>query len=171
MKTEKIILLLTMLSLATVSLAQNPVEHVVVDTSSTAIPHIALIDSSYCNVYIMDLLNSDFGGEVTVNQSAAIEKALRNQIAENSSRKIKGYRVRIFFDNGKNARNQSAYIADSFAQEYPQHRVYRSHVSPYFNVTVGDFRTKKDAQLFANSIIGRYPSVFLVKEDINYPDN
>ena len=49
--------------------------------------------------------------------------------------------------------------------------MYRSHVSPYFKVTVGDFRTRVDAQRFASRLTnsGAYRTVFVVKEQINYP--
>ena len=62
-------------------------------------------------------------------------------------------------------------LAAAFAERYPDIRVYRSHVSPYFKVTVGDFRTHADAQRFATRLTnsGAYQTAFVVKEQINYP--
>ena len=149
---------------------QNAYEYQVTDSCSN-FSSKALVDSSLVGINIINLLDREKAdGSVVIDQSDNIANALAGQIHENASRKIWGYRVRIYFDNGKNARSQSEHIARAFAESHPGHRVYRSHVSPYFKVTVGDFRTKTEAQLFAQSISGRYPSVFLVKEAINFPD-
>ena len=85
--------------------------------------------------------------------------------------KMQGYRVRIFFDSDRTARSRSEAIAAGFSERYPEIPVYRSHVSPYFKVTVGDFRTRDEAQRFASKLTnsGAYRYVFVVKEQINYP--
>ncbi len=129
------------------------------------------IDSSYYGINIFSLVShsADDEGVVKINQSSDVSKAMERYIANNKTKKISGWRVRIYFDNAQNSRVQSENIARSFAAEYPRIRVYRSHVSPYFKVTVGDFRTKFEAQQFSNKIKGQYPSVFLVRENINYP--
>ena len=44
---------------------------------------------------------------------------------------------------------KSEAIAAGFSERYPGVKVYRKHESPYFKVTVGDFRTRADAQRFA----------------------
>ena len=89
----------------------------------------------------------------------------------NSNTKMQGYRVRIFFDSDQTARAKSEAIAAGFMERYPGIKAYRSHVSPYFKVTVGDFRTRADAQRFASRLLnsGAYQYVFVVKETINYP--
>lgn len=148
--------------------AQNVTEVLVVDSAAVFAP---LVDSTLVGVSIMALINDpSTDGRITVNQSGQISNAFYEQISKNQARKLSGYRIRIYFDNNQNARTESERIASSFAASYPYMRVYRSHVSPYFKVTVGDFRTKDDAQKFAKTISGKYPSAFLVKENINFPD-
>lgn len=108
-------------------------------------------------------------GKVNVSQSPAMKAALSRHIAKNESRKIHGYRVRIFFDNSQNARSKSESVAGMFSSMYPGVAVYRSYASPFFKVTVGNFRTRTEAQLFANNLNGIFPSAFIVRENINYP--
>lgn len=169
--TINILLAAAVLFLSGVKLsAQNSTEVLVVDTAAnfSAAP---LVDSTLVGADIFNLIDEvDTDNSVKINQSPEISAALKQQISKNSGRKITGYRVRIYFNNAQNARGQSQYVAQSFAGAYPHIRVYRSHVSPYFKVTVGDFRTKSEAQRFANEISGQYPSVFIVKEIINFPD-
>ncbi|HPH52460.1 MAG TPA: SPOR domain-containing protein [Bacteroidales bacterium] len=130
------------------------------------------IDTLLAGKQIFLLLNesSPGGGTAVIRQSGTLRYALLNHIDTNSERKISGYRIRIYFDNSQNARVRSEAIANQFVKEFPHIRVYLSHVNPYFKVTVGDFRTKYEAQRFAAQISGRYPSVFVVREQIGYPN-
>ena len=131
----------------------------------------APVDSSLLGVDILSLIGQKDNGTAIVNQSIEIRNALSRHIVANSSAKMQGYRVRIFFDSDRTARTKSAALAADFSEKYPEVPVYRSHVSPYFKVAVGDFRTRADAQRFASklSASGAYPYVFVVKEQINYP--
>jgi len=106
---------------------------------------------------------------VTVHQSQAIAKAMAGKIERNKSRKMTGYRVRIFFDNKQSARNASEAAMNRFRAAYPGHGAYRSFASPYFKVTVGDFRTKSEAMQLMRRIKADFPTAFVVKENINYP--
>lgn len=133
----------------------------------------AQVDSTMLGLDILSLISQKgaAGGTATVNQSIEIRNALSRHIVANSSAKLQGFRVRIFFDSDRTARAKSASIAADFSQKYPDVPVYVSHVSPYFKVAVGDFRTRSDAQRFASKLTatGAYPYVFVVKEQINYP--
>lgn len=106
---------------------------------------------------------------VKVEQSEAFAEALQNTIETNSRRKISGYRIRIYFDNAQDSRQISESVAARFSEEYPEVPVYKSYASPFFKVTVGDFRTRDEAAAFAKELSGSYSSAFLVKENINYP--
>ena len=153
MKKNSFLALLAALLLASTLHAQNPV------------------DSTILGADIFSLINQKGPGSVTINQSYELRNALSRHIVANSNAKLQGYRVRIFFDSDRTARAKSDSIAATFMERYPGIKAYRSHVSPYFKVTVGDFRTRADAQRFASRLInsGAYQYVFVVKEQINYP--
>lgn len=106
---------------------------------------------------------------ITVHQSQAISSALQKRIDGNKSKKISGYRVRVYFDNKQNSRNLSEDVAARFNSAFPGYGTYRSYSSPYFKVTVGNFRTKSEAMQFLQTIRGEYPSAIVVKENIEYP--
>ena len=119
-------------------------------------------------------MNSSLAGQnifdfVTVHQSQAISDAMNSKIERNKSKRLTGYRVRIFFDNKQNARTASEAAMGRFQSAYPGHGVYRSFASPYFKVTVGDFRTKSEAMQMMRRIKADFPSAFVVRENINYP--
>ncbi|MBP5332924.1 MAG: SPOR domain-containing protein [Bacteroidales bacterium] len=109
------------------------------------------------------------GGKVSVSQSSAVRSALNNYIRSNSGKKIQGYRIRVFYENGPQARTRSESIAAYLRSQYPENGVYRSFEAPNYKVTVGDFRSKEEALRIYMSLKGTYPTAYIIKETINYP--
>lgn len=129
-------------------------------------------DSTLYGRSIYSLMPSRAKGDVatvTVNQSSAIASAMEAHVRSNSNRAIKGYRVRIYFDNKQNSRNASMAAYNSFCDRHHDVPAYRTYVNPYFKVTVGDFRTKSEAMQFMAQIKSEFPSAFVIKENIKSP--
>lgn len=112
---------------------------------------------------------SVLGPGVTVNQSRAMRTAFDSYVSSNASKKLTGYRIRVYYDNGQNARNRSESIARSISNAYPGMGVYRTFESPNFKVCVGDFRTKDEALKVFHALKATYPTALLLKDTINYP--
>ena len=125
----------------------------------------AQVDSTLVGRSILSVL----GSGVTVNQSRTMRSALDSYVSNNAAKKLTGYRIRVYFDNGQNARNRSEAIARSISGTYPGIGVYRTFESPNFKVTVGDFRTKDDALKVFHSLKAAYPTAIILRETINYP--
>lgn len=106
---------------------------------------------------------------VQISQSTAVQSAFHSTMRANPNRKISGYRIRIFFDNSQSARGASEAVAARFRAAYPGIGVYRTYESPFFKVTVGNFRNRSDAFAFLQRIKGSYPGAFVMKSDIDYP--
>ncbi len=112
-----------------------------------------------------DSLLANIGSSITVPDSLDI--AMHKQVEKNRLRKTTGYRVRIYFDNSRDARSISEQIAEDFKVRYPDIPVFRIYDNPYFKVTVGEFLSKADAMRFMETIRREYPTVFLVKESFS----
>lgn len=144
-----------------------PADSLAVQDSISLLPQI---DSAYLGKTIFEALpdgSAPGTGKVAVNQSWEIRRALDGRIASNSIKKVKGYRIRIYFSNAQNARNESAAAAARFRAgwNYP---VYRRFESPNFKVTVGNFRTKSEALAIIEAIRYDFPSAFIVSEEIDH---
>lgn len=126
---------------------------------------VASADSTLAGKNIFDVLPESVG----VRQSQQIANSMKSHVASNKARTMSGYRVRIFFDNKQNARNESEQTLKRFKGLYPDVKAYRIYANPYFKVTVGDFRTKSEAMDLLARIKGAFPSAFVVKENIEYP--
>lgn len=156
---------------------KNPADSIVVPEgfeladSVVYIPN-DLLDKELAGKDIFVLLNDkSYGmyGSTSVSQSSEILESFRKYLDANKSRAMPGYRVRIFFDNKRTAREESERVLSSFRMLHYDISAYRSYVNPYFKVTVGDFRTKSEAMSFLKEIREEFPSAFIVRENINYP--
>ena len=126
---------------------------------------LSLQDSVAERYMSYDSLMAYLGDAVIMSDS--LEKAMTEQVEKNKARKTQIYRVRIYFDNSKDARTVSQQIVDTFSVYHPGVPVFRSYDNPYFKVTVGEFRAKSDAMRFLEAIRKEYPTVFLVRESFS----
>lgn len=132
-----------------------------------------LVDSTLVGSDIFDILHlkkSGDKGSVSVHQSKVVEESMRNHVVANKVRTLNGYRIRIFFDNSQNARQNSGGAYGTFLKIFKGIPAYRSYVNPYFKVSVGDFRTKAEAMEKLIHIKKVFPAAFIVKEKIKFPE-
>ena len=125
----------------------------------------AQVDSTLMGRSILSVL----GSGVTVNQSRSMRSAFDNYVSNNAGKKLSGYRIRVYFDNGQSARTRSEAIARSVSNAFPGIGVYRTFESPNYKVSVGDSRTKDEALKVFHTLKATYPTALLLKETINYP--
>ena len=123
------------------------------------------VDSTLLGRNVLSVL----GSGVTVNQSPAMKSAFDSYVSANASKKVTGYRIRVYYENSQNARNRSEAIARTISGTYPGIGVYRTFESPNFKVCVGDFRTKDEALKLYHALKSSYPTAIILKETINYP--
>ncbi len=128
-------------------------------------------DSLNANTTIFDILDNRIPNlsSVNINQSPNIPSNYSNFKVFAANRKINGFRIRLFFDNKQDSRVRSEELVKDFTEKYPETPAYRTHTSPFFKVTVGDFRNMSDAMRFLKTIERSYPSAFIVRENINPP--
>ena len=150
---KRILIILSALLLSCVALQAQ-------DTTRTA-----PVDSTLVGRDILSTL----GSGAQVEQSNIIRQALQQYTLNNAEKPISGYRIRVFYDNGPQARIKSENIQQILQKQFPEVLVYRSFESPNYKVSIGDFRSKDEALRIFNAIKGTYPTAFIIKESINYP--
>ena len=106
---------------------------------------------------------------VKISQDPSIPAGMRSHIEANASKKLTGYRIRIFFDNKKTSRNDSESALHRFQAAFPGVATYRTFTSPFFKVAVGNFRTKSEASAMLQKVKGMFPAAFIIKEQIDFP--
>lgn len=176
MKRTDILVILTFILMFSCA-GMRAQEHVVVPegyvlVDSVVYRPVATVDTTLVGKDVFLLMPSREMGDragVKINQTEAVKDAMRKQVADNGSRTLNGYRVRIFFDNKQTARVESEETLKRFESMYHDVVAYRTYANPYFKVTVGDFRTRSEAVKLLERIKGAFPSAFVVKENIAFP--
>lgn len=144
------------------------VEAQTIEVETQEIEHAGVeseIDSTLFGRDIFSTLPSD----LVVNQSASVRKALNAQIERNANKTVNGYRIRLYFDSGRGSREASASVIKRFNDNYPNVQAYRTYASPNFKVTVGNFRTRVEAEYLLRRLKSDFPDAFIVRERFKYP--
>lgn len=109
-------------------------------------------------------------GKVIVKQDAQIANLLDLHVLHNAKNPgMQGFRIRIFFELGQNARRNSEESMRVFMEKYPGVKVYQSYDNPYWKISVGDFRSRESAQKFYQELLVDYPKAFIIPDWVNFP--
>lgn len=128
-----------------------------------------IMDSNMMGADIVQMVESGVNG-IKVNQSAQVASALKDHKMLTGSRKLSGYRIRIYFSNKQNARTESAMIEEKFKENFPGVPVYRTYPNPHFKVAVGNYRTKSDALKALEEIKTVFKDAYILKErEMDFP--
>ena len=106
---------------------------------------------------------------VVVRQDPSVREALARRVNANKARSYNGFRIRLYFASSRTAREESAAVIRRFSAMYPHIQAYRTYASPNFKVTVGNFRTRLEAEAFLRKLKGDFPDAFIVRERFKYP--
>jgi hypothetical protein len=82
---------------------------------------------------------------------------------------IPGYRIEIYSSSGANSKLKARSNRMQFIQQYDSIPAYVVWEYPNFEVRVGDFRTKLEAERALQDIIPSFPFAFITKDDIALP--
>jgi hypothetical protein len=110
------------------------------------------------------------GGNVNITQDQRLQTIINNHIAANKERPLKGYRVQIYFGSGAKAKGKAEILKKEFLTEFSDMEAYLEYDAPYFKVKVGNFRSKMDAEKFKKTIETDYEKIFVVEEEIEFPE-
>lgn len=119
-------------------------------------------------IFDQDIMQSMAAG-VELDNSLLLQDAMNKKIAADSSSLYNGFRIRIFLDSKRGAREASEAAIKKFNDKYPYILAYRTYIAPNFKVSVGNFRTRMEAENFLNVIKEEFPDAFVVREKFKYP--
>lgn len=97
-------------------------------------------------------------------QAASAVKVMEQHNVAND--KIRGYRVRIFFDNSQHARSSAESALSRFKEFYPDVPAYMNYENPYFKVTVGNCISAEEAITLWGKVKNNFDRAFVVRETV-----
>ncbi len=107
-----------------------------------------------------------YNSRVIATEHGSAASVVQSMQAHPSGVKLPGYRVRIFLDNGQNARASANAAITRFRELYPNIPTYLTYENPYFKVTVGNCLTSEEAIILLGRINNAFDRAFLVREEI-----
>lgn len=101
---------------------------------------------------------------ISINEGLEIKNIATTTVRNNTH--LNGYRVRIFFDNGQQARTLAEEIKEEFEMMFPLVPCYLVYENPYFKVTVGNCLSEEEAIILLNRVQNRFDRAFVIREQI-----
>ena len=109
-------------------------------------------------------------GKTEIIRDSRVDMLVSQHIQINQTLKtMEGFRIQLFSDSGNNSKTKAQAAHDEFLAKHPETGAYLTFKSPNYQVRIGDFRTKLDAQRFLNEIAADYSNAFIVSDQINLP--
>ncbi|MCC7233041.1 MAG: SPOR domain-containing protein [Bacteroidia bacterium] len=114
---------------------------------------------------IITTSNSD--SSLSITRDAKLDAVIEMQKKLNLEKQtVPGYRIQIYF--GVN-RQKASEIKLDFAGKYSDVAAYLTYQQPNFKVRVGDFTSRFEARKFLRDLEGKYPTTFIVPDDVRLP--
>ena len=110
-------------------------------------------------------------GSIEIIQDQAIQTCVNAFIQQQQKLNgVKGYQISIYRGSGQASRKEAEWARANFLLRYEKVRCDIQYEPPFFNVYVGDFRTKSQALKFLIEIEPYYPEdAFIIKAFIEFP--
>lgn len=121
--------------------------------------------STFCGSYF-SFINAQ--GKVVINESPAVKRMFQNFVErERAQSTIRGWRIQIVSTDD---RREMETTKSKFSNLYPGIPTAWKHVSPYYHVRIGAYRTKNELMSFLVELKRDFPAAIAVMDDINKYD-
>ena len=117
-------------------------------------------------------------GRLEIHQPLTLDSMISRHILANQNLfrvnqhyGMEGYRIQIYSNNNRNAREESNRIRATFISRNPDIVSYQLYAEPgYFRVRVGDFRTRTEAVKLLQRLSREFPGAYIVPDIISFPE-
>jgi hypothetical protein len=120
----------------------------------------------------------DGTGKLYISQSQSVDTLISRYILANKKHTtpegtlgMQGFRIQIYYNSVRNAREESAKARADFINKFPDIISYSQYQEPgWFMVRVGNYRTKTEAYKSLLRVRKEFPDAYPVPAIINFPD-
>lgn len=115
-----------------------------------------------------DTVTSD---TISIYQSEGLSNLAEKYVQYNESiNGLQGYRIELFSSAGAHSRKKAELIKNKILTEHPEEDVYIEWQNPNFEVSIGNYRTKMEAEGALHLYKNYYPYAFIKKAKIALPN-
>ena len=142
-------------------------------------PDIPIDSGNSEGVLLLDSMRSDtiavYSGPafVEIIQDYRVKQLLEKDKylnEKNDPPQIDGYRIKIYFGSGANSQKEANLAKARFLQKFPSTKIYVKWATPNYTTSVGNYRTKMDAEKFLKEMSVYFPEGFIVPSKIDLPE-
>ena len=120
-----------------------------------------------CTAFAQEVTTYNKDSSVAISRDAKFDEVVAKQKELNiMTPTMHGYRIQIYFGS---IRQKGEEVKLDFTGKYPSIPAYFSYQQPNYKVRVGDFRTRFEAQKFMSELEGKYPTLFIVPDEVKLP--
>ncbi len=102
-----------------------------------------------------------------ITKDIKLDELIERQKEENlENQSMSGYRIQIYFGGN---RQKATEIKVEFSSQYPEVSAYLTYQQPNYKVRVGDYRSRFEARKLLTELEGKYPTTFVVPDDVRLP--
>jgi hypothetical protein len=107
-------------------------------------------------------------GSVVFIESGDVSNIFNDYVIKNKKNPtIKGWRIQILSTDD---RKEMESVKSKFTQEFPSMPVGWKHISPYYQIRVGAFRSKAETLTYIYDIKKSFPAAIAVQDDVKKID-
>lgn len=103
---------------------------------------------------------------VNITEHGSAADAVRKYDSSSKPTTVPGYRIRIFFGNGQNARGIAQGTQGKFKNEFPGIPTYLVYENPAWMVTVGNCVTMDEALMLWNKVKKSFDTAFIWRGEL-----
>jgi hypothetical protein len=118
-------------------------------------------------LHAQDVTTYNADSSLIITKDARFDELVNKQKQQNlTNQSMHGYRIQIYFGG---VRQKASDVKLEFNSKYPDIPAYITYQQPNFKVRIGDYRSRFEAQKFLKEIDGRFPTSFIVPDDVKLP--
>lgn len=116
-------------------------------------------------------ISVDSGGSILIHEDARISQLVTDYDAYTKKEpQYEGYRIEIFSSSGENSKLKAKNVRLRFLSKFPEDQAYLCWEYPNFEVRVGNYRNRLEAEKALQHIQEDFPFAFVKKDRIDPPD-
>lgn len=120
--------------------------------------------------------NNDSTGTIGYSDEASLSsiyldsttQSYLDRYTKENINKVKGYRIEIFSQAGANSKSKAKEMEKKFKTQFPELAAYILWDNPNYELRVGDYRTRLEAEKALSAIKAYFPFAFIREDKINY---
>ncbi|MFV0346309.1 MAG: hypothetical protein ACK5IQ_08720 [Bacteroidales bacterium] len=119
-----------------------------------------------CGAFAQGGKASQFKNELNISESESVRAAWLQHIDKAQSEEVTVFRVQVYSGQGQGAKQEASDVKTTCVSMLPNVPSFIEWKSPYFKVSVGNFKDKSEATKTKEYLSSNFPGAFIVSTKV-----